>query len=174
MAQNAISVELKFKIFLGGMPQDPSMNYLWQLSCLCQLWLDSYIYSYICSSFLMMKFAKSPKFALPLQILLLRPCDGSHTGEYICKKLEDMLKHWGISKTPVHLIIHDNASNMMKASREAGLPSMGCFAYTLQLVVNEGVLSQRAVIDILAISRKIVGHFKHSTLAYHRLNEIQD
>ena len=100
--------------------------------------------------------------------------DGSHTGEYICKKLEGMLKNWGISKTRVHLIIHDNTSNMMKASREAGLPSMGCFAHTLQLVVNEGVLSQRAVIDILAISRKIVGHFKHSTLAYHRLNEIQD
>ena len=70
--------------------------------------------------------------------------------------------------------MHDNASNMMKASREAKLPSMGCFAHTLQLVVNEGVLSQRAVIDILAISRKIVGHFKHSTLGYHRLNEIQD
>ena len=61
---------------------------------------------------------------------------------------------------------------MMKASREPKLPSMGCFAHTLQLVVNEDVLSQRAVIDILAISRKIVGHFKHSTLAYHRLNEI--
>ena len=91
--------------------------------------------------------------------------EGSHTGEYICEKLEDMLKNWGISKTRVHLIIHDNASNMMKASREAKLPSMGCFAHTLQLVVNEGVLSQRAVIDILAITRKIVGHFKHSTLA---------
>lgn len=100
--------------------------------------------------------------------------EGSHTGEYICEKLEDMLKNWGISKARVHLIIHDNASNMMKGSREAKLPSMGCFAHTLQLVVNEGVLSQRAVIDILAISRKIVGHFKHSTLAYHRLNEIQD
>lgn len=100
--------------------------------------------------------------------------EGSHTGEYICEKLEDMLKNWGINKTRVHLIIHDNASNMKKASREAQLPSMGCFAHTLQLVVNEGVLSQRAVIDILAISRKIVGHFKHSTLAYHRLNEIQD
>ena len=43
-----------------------------------------------------------------------------------------------------------------------------------QLIVNEDVLSQHAVIDILAISWKIVGHFKHSTLAYHRLNEIQD
>ena len=62
----------------------------------------------------------------------------------------------------------------MKASRKVKLLSMGCFSYTLQLVVNEGILSQRAVIDILAISQKIVGHFKHSTLTYHRLNEIQN
>ena len=54
------------------------------------------------------------------------------------------------------------------------LPSLGCFAHTLQLVVNEGILSQRVVIDVLAICRGIVGHFKHSTLAYHQLDEIQD
>ena len=63
---------------------------------------------------------------------------------------------------------------MKKASQEAQLPSLGCFAHTLQLIVNEGVFSQQAVIDILAISWKIVGHFKHSTSAYQRLNEIQD
>jgi len=40
----------------------------------------------------------------------------------------------------------------------------------LQLVVHDGVLSQRAVIEILAICRSIVGHFK---LAYSRLCEIQ-
>ena len=96
-------------------------------------------------------------------VLHAHRCEGSHTGEYICKKLEDMLKIWGISKTRVHLIIHDNASNMKKASQEAQLPSLGCFAHTLQLIVNEGVLSQRAVIDILAICQKIVGHFKHLT-----------
>ena len=62
----------------------------------------------------------------------------------------------------------------MKASREVKLLSMGCFSHTLQLVVNEGILSQRAVIYILAISQKIVGHFKHSTLTYHQPNEIQD
>ena len=43
-----------------------------------------------------------------------------------------------------------------------------------QLVVNEGILSQRVVIDVLAICRGIDGHFKRSTLAYHRLDEIQD
>ena len=63
---------------------------------------------------------------------------------------------------------------MKKASRDAMLPSLRCFAHTLQLVVNEGILSQHVVIDVLTISRGIVGHFKRSTLAYHQLDEIQD
>ena len=62
----------------------------------------------------------------------------------------------------------------MKASQEVKLLSMGCFSHTFQLVVNGGILSQHAVIDVLAISQKIIGYFKHSTLTYHRLNEIQD
>ena len=45
---------------------------------------------------------------------------------------------------------------MMMASQEDKLPSMGCFAHTLHLVVNEGVLSQHAVIDILAISQNLL------------------
>ena len=62
---------------------------------------------------------------------------------------------------------------MVRAMKDASLPDLGCFAHTLQLVVHDAVLSQRAVIDILAICRKIVGHFKHSSLAYARLREFQ-
>jgi len=62
---------------------------------------------------------------------------------------------------------------MKEASRDAMLPSLGCFAHTFQLIVNEGILSQHAVIDVLAAYRGIVGHFKCSTLAYHQLDEIQ-
>ena len=54
------------------------------------------------------------------------------------------------------------------------LPFLGCFVQTLQLVVHNEVLSQRAVNDLLAICRKIVGYFKHSSLAYSRLCEIQN
>ena len=61
---------------------------------------------------------------------------------------------------------------MVKALTDASLPHFGCFAYTLQLVVHDGVLSQRAVIDILSSCRKIVGHFRHSCLAYSRLRVI--
>ncbi|XP_026087221.1 zinc finger BED domain-containing protein 4-like [Carassius auratus] len=56
---------------------------------------------------------------------------------------------------------------------DAGLPSLPCAAHTLQLVVHVGLLSQRSVADALAIGRKIIGHFKHSPLAYSCFEDIQ-
>ena len=95
---------------------------------------------------------------------------GSHTGEYICSRYKDMLEH---KHEQVYLIVRDNAANMVKAMHDASYPDLGCFAHTLQLIVRAGVLSQRAVIDTLAVWRQIVGHFKHSSLVYSRLKEIQ-
>ena len=80
-----------------------------------------------------------------------------------------MLESWGISDEKVHLMLRDNAA---KAMREASLCSFGCFAHSLQLVVEDGVLSQQAVIDFLAICRKIIVHFKPSVVAYDRLKSI--
>lgn len=68
----------------------------------------------------------------------------------------------------------DNASNTKKALRDANLSGFGCFAHSLQLIVNDGVISQRVVIDVLAVARSIVCHFKRSTLAYHLLDEIRE
>ena len=79
-----------------------------------------------------------------------------------------------ISDEKVHLVLRDNVANMAKAMREASLCSFGCFAHSLQLVVEDGVLSQQAVIDFLTICRKIIGHFKHSVVAYDRLKSIQE
>ena len=62
---------------------------------------------------------------------------------------------------------------MVKAIWDASLPDLGCFAHTLQLVVNDGVLSQRAVIDLLSTSKKIVEHFRQSCLATSRIKDIQ-
>uniref|UniRef100_UPI0037E9BABF ribitol-5-phosphate transferase FKTN isoform X2 n=1 Tax=Semicossyphus pulcher TaxID=241346 RepID=UPI0037E9BABF len=62
---------------------------------------------------------------------------------------------------------------MKKAMDNMGVRSLGCFAHTLQLVVNEGLLSQRSVSDAVASCQHIVGHFKHSPLAYSRLHDIQ-
>ena len=71
-----------------------------------------------------------------------------------------MLDHWEISTEKVPLVLR-------------ALPLLGCFAYSLQLVEN-GVLSQRAVIDVLASCRTIFGHFKHSSVAYGCLCSIHE
>ena len=84
--------------------------------------------------------------------------------------MQQVHEGWEIQKEQVHLIVHDNASNMVKAMREDAYPDLGCFAHTL---IDDGVLTERVVIDVLANCRKIVRHFKHSPLAYCRLKEIQ-
>ena len=40
--------------------------------------------------------------------------------------------------------------------------------------VNEGVLAQHSISDTVATGRKIIGHFKHSQLAYSHLQAIQE
>ena len=60
-----------------------------------------------------------------------------------------------ISTDKVHLVLWDNTANMAKAMRKASLPSLGCFTQLLE----DGVLSQHAVIDVLATCKTIVDHF---------------
>ena len=99
--------------------------------------------------------------------------EDSHTAAYICEKLKNSLSTWNIKDHQVHLFVRDNASNMIRAMSDAGFTDLGCFAHTLQLVVHDGVLSQRAVLDMLALCRRIVGHFKHSSVGCDRLRQIQ-
>ena len=73
----------------------------------------------------------------------------------------------------VHLVVRDNSSNMVRTMKDASLNHVGCFAHILQLAVHDGVLSQRAVVDTLGICRRIMAHFRRSSLAYSRLNTIQ-
>ena len=47
-----------------------------------------------------------------------------------------MLSNWQISKENVHLFLRDNAANMERAMKDAGVVSFGCFAHSLQLVVH--------------------------------------
>ena len=58
--------------------------------------------------------------------------------------------------------------------QEALLPSLGCLTHSLQLVVEDGVLSQRAVIDGLATYRTIVSHFEHFSVAYDHLHSNEE
>ena len=94
-------------------------------------------------------------------------------GEYIAAQVHSMLKEWDIVPEIVHIVITDNASNMTKTMRDASLPQFGCFAHSLQLAINDGLLSQRAVIDAIAVCKSIVRHFHRSSIASHNLKRIQ-
>ena len=98
----------------------------------------------------------------------------AHTGEYIAAQVLSMLEKWEIALQRVHLVITDNSSNMAKAMRDASLPHFGCFAQSLQLAINDGLLSQKIVKDIIAICKSIVGHFHRSSVASHNLKRIQE
>ena len=91
----------------------------------------------------------------------------------IHQTFEAMLQRWNIKKEMVHVVLRDNAHNMEKAMNEGGVASLGCMAHSLQLAVNEAVLSQRAVSDCVAIGRKIVGHFRQSQVASSALRKLQ-
>ncbi|XP_023805814.1 zinc finger BED domain-containing protein 4-like [Oryzias latipes] len=112
-------------------------------------------------------------FELQKVVLHSQEFSGSHTAEALVAAFSDMFQAWGIPKEKVHVILRDNAKNMEKAMRDAHLPSLPCMAHSLQLAVTEGVMSQRSIADIIASGRRIVGHFKHSPLAYSQLQSIQ-
>ena len=114
------------------------------------------------------------KFEKKEAVLHAQPLPGRHTGEVLSREYHNMLAKWNIKPEQVHLIIRDNASNMVKAMSDGGFEDLGCFAHTPQLVIHDGIFSQRAIKDALAICQNIVGHFKRSPLAYSHLKIIQD
>lgn len=112
-------------------------------------------------------------FNMKKTLLHAQECSGSHTAAAIREAFEGMFEQWKIPLERVHVVLRDNARNMAKACEDCGVASLGCMAHTLQLAVNEAVLSQRSVSDCVAIGRKVVGHFKHSQVASSRLKDLQ-
>ena len=90
------------------------------------------------------------RFTLKSAILHVQSFPQSHTGSNICAMFALMFQKWSIDREAVHLVLRDNASNMVKAMKEGGYDSLGCFAHTLQLIVHDGVLTQRSVINTLS------------------------
>lgn len=63
---------------------------------------------------------------------------------------DTMLQRWGLGNNRIHVVLRDNGRNINKALDEGNLLSLPCMAHTLQLVVTEGLLSQRSITDVVA------------------------
>ena len=106
-------------------------------------------------------------------VLHCSPVQGQHTAANLQSTFLLMMEQWNIARDHFHVLVRDNAANMVKAFKDAKLESIGCFSHTLQLCIKDGLFAQRAVSDVIAISRSLVGHFKHSSSASDRLKELQ-
>ena len=106
-------------------------------------------------------------------VLCCESFSGRHTGEKIAAKFESVLSDWEIQREACHIVVRDNAANMVKAFQSANINSIGCSLHTFQLSIHDCILDQRSVSDALAICRRLVGHFKHSSLSSQRLADIQ-
>ncbi|XP_046753087.1 zinc finger BED domain-containing protein 4-like [Diprion similis] len=98
----------------------------------------------------------------------------SHTGYNISEVLNYALERWNVPNEKIHVIVRDNAANMIAGTNLMVAESVGCFIHSLQFVIHDAIFSQRGVVDILGKCRKIVTHFSHSSLACSKLKKIQD
>lgn len=107
-------------------------------------------------------------------VLNVKTMSSSHRARYIQETFLEMLDSWKINPDCVVLVLRDGGTNMVKGMKLAELPDLSCTAHTLQLVINDGLSSQRAVLDIIATSKSCAGHFGHSVLAKQKLRAIQE
>ena len=101
-------------------------------------------------------------------VLNVKSLTQSHTGQYIGETFLSMLQEWEIDVERVMLVLRDSGANMVKGMRLVEMADLSCSAHILHLVINDGLSSQRVVVDILAKRKKIATHFHHSVTAVQR------
>ena len=98
-------------------------------------------------------------------ILSVTPFNQKHTVFHVSECLQNAMEAYRIPASKVHVIVRDNAANMVAGVTQAGYQSLSCFIHTLQLVLKDAIFEQRYVNDIITTCRSIVGHFNRSPLA---------
>ncbi|KAE9528899.1 hypothetical protein AGLY_012474 [Aphis glycines] len=106
-------------------------------------------------------------------VLATREMHESHTGVNIANLLSDILNEWGI-KAKIVTIVSDNGSNIKNAINvHLSKHHHPYVAHTLNLSINEAIMSNKDLLDVLKKCRTLVGHFKHSVFASEKLKELQ-
>lgn len=95
---------------------------------------------------------------------------GSHTRSNLAEEIKIILHKFNLMEK-VFIAVTDNASNMKGAITEfLNLDQFSCYAHTLNLIVQD---SLKQIKDIHEKVKKIVTHFKRSSLANEKLINYQ-
>lgn len=88
----------------------------------------------------------------------------THTSQNLASEIKRIVTDWGIEEN-ILLAVSDNASNIKNAiSKGLDLKHLGCFAHTINLVVNEA-LNVDEISGLIDKIKTIVAHFKRSCTA---------
>jgi hypothetical protein len=68
--------------------------------------------------------------------LAVEPLHERHTGDVIRQHLEQSFTSWNLDHNNLTMMLRDNASNVLKACRDWGIPHFGCIGHTLHLIVG--------------------------------------
>ena len=96
-------------------------------------------------------------------VLITREMPERHTGVNLAARLHACVSEYGLDNK-IEACVHDNARNMECAGDLCPeWTDNGCFAHTLQLCIKPA-LDLPQVEKTVSKCRKLVGHFKHSTI----------
>nr|XP_055027769.1 zinc finger BED domain-containing protein 4-like [Misgurnus anguillicaudatus] len=109
---------------------------------------------------------------LKSRVLCTTIMPGRHTAVNIAQKLTETINEWELR---IFCTVHDNANNMNLAMEicEALPHHIGCSGHTLQLAVKAG-LDLPVVSKAVDAARRVVSHFRHSSVATRALKARQE
>ncbi|XP_022177733.1 zinc finger BED domain-containing protein 6-like [Myzus persicae] len=84
-----------------------------------------------------------------------------HTSVNLSNEIKAIITKWKLDGKFV-LVVSDNASNIKNAINNLQIRHLGCFAHTINLVVEEGLKCES---DLINKVKTIVTHFRKSTIA---------
>lgn len=88
----------------------------------------------------------------------------AHTGQNISLVLNASKSLWNLDNKIVG-IVTDNASNITNAVLLSNNELVRCHAHTLQLCIKDSLASQSEIEKTLTKCRRLVAHFKHSSVS---------
>jgi len=101
---------------------------------------------------------------------------GAHTAIHT-DEFGKMLDDWQLT-SKVHVVVRDNVDDMARGTEVAGIPSVGCFAHSMQLCIQPQLTSKKDdmkhIVQLLAQCRSLGDHFSHSVLAKEKFRRVQE
>lgn len=91
--------------------------------------------------------------------------EGSHTADHLADTIRNITDEYNISDKII-LVVSDNAANIVAAINKLKWKHFGCYAHTINLVVQNALLSVRLIRDR---AKNIVSFYRRSNLATEKL-----